>query len=474
MSKMESYPLIIGGKKVYREETRPILDKYSGAHYATISIAGEKDVNDAVAAAKAAFKSTYFDVQTRYNILTKAASLMAERADELAEVLIHETGKIVQDAKNEVAWTIDLLTESAEEAKRITGETVCFPVPWLDTRTCYTRREPIGIVAAITPFNFPLNLVVHKVAPALAAGNPVILKPAEATSIIAYKFCEILMDAGVPDGFISYLSGSGRVIGDMLTANEDIRFYSFTGSVPVGKSIKEKIGLRKCALELGSNSATIVCKDYDVEQAALACADAAFTNAGQVCIHLQRIYVERPIYESFLNRLVELSKAKIAGDPSDPATQVGPMISLKDAERVMEWVDEAKASGAVVHCGHQRKDAVVWPTVITHVNRDMKVIKDEVFGPVVSVIPFDTMEEAYNMVNDSRFGLNSGILTNNMPIAMEAISKLQTGSVIVGGTCGFRFGNMPYGGVKESGFGKEGPKYAIEEMTEMKTVVILA
>ncbi len=242
----------------------------------------------------------------------------------------------------------------------------------------------------------------------------------------------------------------------------------------MGKSIKEKIGLRKCALELGSNSATIVCKDYDVEQAALACADAALTNAGRVCIHLQRIYVERPIYESFLNRLVELSKAKVAGDPSDPATQVGPMISLKDAERVMEWVDEAEAAGAVVHCGHQRKDAVVWPTVLTHVNRDMKVIKDEVFGPVVSVISFDTMEEAYNMVNDSRFGLNSGILTNNMPIAMEAISKLQTGSVILGGTCGFRFGNMPYGGVKESGFGKEGPKYAIEEMTEMKTVVILS
>ncbi len=474
MSDIITYPLIIGGKKVYKDSTRPILNKYTGEVYANISVAEPIDADNAVAVAKAAFESTYFDVLTRYNVLTRAAELMSERSDELAEVLIQETGKIVQDAKNEVAWSIDLLIESAEEAKRITGETVCFPVPYLDTKTCYTRREPIGVVAAITPFNFPLNLVVHKVAPALAAGNPVVLKPAESTSVIAYKLCEILIDAGVPNGFINYLSGSGRVIGDALTANPDVSFYSFTGSVPVGKSIKEKIGLRKCALELGSNSATIVCKDYDIEQAVTACVDGAFANAGQVCIHLQRVYVERPIYEEFLNRLVELSKSKIVGDPSNPETEIGPMISEKEAKRVMEWVDEAKAAGALVHCGHRRENSLVWPTVLTNVTRDMKVISDEVFGPVVSVIPFDTMEEAYNMVNDSRFGLNSGILTNNMSVAMEAVAKLKTGSVIVGGTCSFRFGNMPYGGVKESGIGKEGPKYAIEEMTEMKTVVILA
>ncbi len=473
MAQVTQYPLIIGGEKVFTKETRPIYNKYDGSLFATISVAGKEETDKAVAAAKQAFESTYFDVATRCSVLLKAKELMIERTAELVEILIRETGKTVQDATNEVNWSLDLFSDSAEEAKRIHGETVCFPVPWLDTRTCYTRREPVGVVAAITPFNFPLNLVMHKVAPALAAGNAVILKPAEATSVIGYKLCEILIDAGVPKGFVSCLLGQGQYIGDYLTQNPDIGFYSFTGSVPVGKKIKETIGLRRCALELGSNSATILCKDYDIEQAATACADAAFYNAGQVCISLQRIYVERPVYEAFLKRLVEVAKEKICGDPSDPKTHIGPMISQKEAERAMEWIAEAEKTGATVHCGNKREGSVVWPTVLTDVTRDMKVIKDETFAPIVSVVPFDTMEEAYAMVNDSRYGLNSGILTNNLSVAMEAIAKLKTGSVIVGGTCGFRFGNMPYGGIKESGIGREAPKYAIEEMTEMKTVVIL-
>lgn len=470
---MQTYPLIVGGVKIVKETTRTIYNKYTGEEYAYISIADEEDVKKAVDAAKEAFDTTYFDVQSRYNILSKAAQLMAERADALAEVLVQETGKTLQDAKNEVAWSTDIFIESAEEAKRIHGDTFCMPVPWLDTRTCYTRREPIGIVAAITPFNFPLNLVAHKVAPAIAAGNPVILKPAEYTSVIAYKLCEILLDAGIPRGFLSCLMGSGRVVGNALVENPDISFYSFTGSVPVGKSIKEQIGLRKCTLELGSNAATIVCKDYDIEAAVAACADSAFTNAGQVCIHLQRIYVERDIYEPFVEKMVVAAQNKIVGNPADPATEIGPMISVTEAKRVMEWVDEAKAAGAVVHCGHKRENALVFPTVLTQVTREMKVMQDEVFGPVVSILPFDTMEDAYAQVNDSKYGLNSGILTNNISIAMEAVAKLKTGSVIVGGTCGFRFGCMPYGGIKHSGFGKEGPKYAIEEMTELKAVVIL-
>ena len=473
MAQVTQYPLIIGGEKVLTKETRPIYNKYDGNLFATISVAGKEETDKAVAAAKQAFESTYFDVATRCSVLLKAKELMIERTAELVEILIRETGKTVQDATNEVNWSLDLFSDSAEEAKRIHGETVCFPVPWLDTRTCYTRREPVGVVAAITPFNFPLNLVMHKVAPALAAGNAVILKPAEATSVIGYKLCEILIDAGAPKGFVSCLLGQGQYIGDYLTQNPDIGFYSFTGSVPVGKKIKESIGLRRCALELGSNSATILCKDYDIEQAATACADAAFYNAGQVCISLQRIYVERAVYEQFLKRLVEVAKEKICGDPSDPKTHIGPMISLKDAERAMEWIAEAEKAGATVHCGNKREGSVVWPTVLTNVTRDMKVMKDETFAPIVSVVPFDTMEESYAMVNDSRYGLNSGILTNNLPVAMEAIAKLKTGSVIVGGTCGFRFGNMPYGGIKESGIGREAPKYAIEEMTEMKTVVIL-
>ena len=241
----------------------------------------------------------------------------------------------------------------------------------------------------------------------------------------------------------------------------------------VGKSIKSAIGLRQCAMELGSNAATIVCEDYDLASAVASCADAAFCNAGQVCIHLQRIYVQRPIYEEFVARLTEAAKAKVVGDPMASATDIGPMIAEKEALRVECWVAEAVAGGAEAHCGNRREKALFWPTVLTGTTRDMRVVQEEVFGPVVCVMPFDTMQEAYDMVNDSRYGLNTGILTNNIAVAMEATRVLQSGSVIVGGTCGFRIGNMPYGGVKDSGFGKEGPRYAIAKMSQTKTVVIL-
>lgn len=469
----KQYPLIIGNQYQMKESLHTIYNKYTGEPYAAISAAGPEDVDAAVAAAKAAFSNTYFDVQTRYQVLMKAAELIRARREELAEILTAEAGKTVIDAHNEVDWSVDLFTESAEEAKRLNGETFCMPAPWLDTRTCYTRREPVGVVAAITPFNFPLNLVAHKVAPALAAGNPVILKPAEATSVIGWKLCEILIEAGAPEGFISCLTGSGSVLGPALTANPDISFYSFTGSVAVGKQIKAQIGLRKSAMELGSNSATIVCKDYDLTEAVNACLDAAFSNAGQVCIHLQRIYVERAAYEPFVQAFVQAAKGKRVGDPSAEETEIGPMIAEAEAIRVEQWVNEALTQGAVAHCGARREGPLFWPTVLTNVTRDMRVVKDEIFGPVVCIIPFDTMAEAYAMVNDSRYGLNGGILTSSLPVAMEAIKAIQCGSVIVGGTCGFRFGCMPYGGVKESGFGKEGPHYAVEEMTEQKTVVIL-
>ena len=473
MSNVITYPLIIGGEKKFTEKTQTVLNKYDGSVYAQVSAASEADVNEAVAKAKAAFETTEFDTLSRYQVLMRAAQLMLERKEDLAETLIRETGKTVQDAHNEVLWSADLLTESAEEAKRIHGETFCMAAPWLDSRTCYTRREPIGVVAAITPFNFPLNLVVHKVAPALAAGNPVVLKPASSTAVIGWKFCQVLLDAGVPAGFVSCLTGSGRVVGNALTGNPDVAFYSFTGSVEVGKQIKSEIGLRKCALELGSNAATIVCEDYDLDAAAQACADAAFCNAGQVCIHLQRIFVQRSVYEAFVEKLVKEAQSWVVGDPSDPATKIGPMIAPAETERVAEWVKEAVEGGAKVRCGNRHEKALFWPTVLTDVKREMRVMKDEVFGPVTCVVPFDTVEEAIEMVNDSRYGLNAGILTNRLPEAMQAVAKIKSGSVIVGGTCGFRFGSMPYGGVKESGFGKEGPHYAVEEMTELKAVVIL-
>lgn len=471
---MKTYPLIIGNKEVFTKKTRFVYNKYTEEPYAEISIAGPEQVEAAASAAAEAFRAGSFDALTRYHVLMKAAQLLMERADELAAVMTAEAGKTLQDARNEVLWSVDLLTESAEEARRLHG--TCFGFwgdGWMDSRTCYTRREPIGPVAAITPFNFPLNLVIHKIAPALAAGNPVLLKPAEATSVVGLHICQLLMDAGAPKGYISCLTGSGSEIGPLLTANEKIAFYSFTGSVDVGKRIKASIGLRQCALELGSNAATIVCKDYDVSAAVAACADAAFCNAGQVCIHLQRIYVERSVCEEFVTGLMAAAEAKRVGDPTDPATEIGPMIAEKEAIRVEQWVAEARAGGAVVRCGARREKALFWPTVLTDVTRDMRVMRDEIFGPVVCVVPFDRVQDAFEMVNDSRYGLNTGILTHDISVAMEATRVLQSGSVIVGGTCGFRIGNMPYGGVKDSGFGKEGPRYAIEKMTNTKAVVIL-
>ena len=471
---MEKYPIIIGNKKVFKKETLPIYDKFTGLLFAEISASDANDVEQAAQIAEKAVKNTDFDIQARYNVLMNIAKLMKDNKEELAHILIEEAGKTVIDAHNEVDWSIDLFIESAEEAKRLNGETFCMPVPWLDTRTCYTRKEPVGVVAAITPFNFPLNLVSHKLAPALAAGNAVILKPAEATSVIGLKLCELIVEAGLPEGYISCLTGSGSIIGPALTANQNISFYSFTGSVPTGKLIKSQIGIRKCALELGSNSATIICDDYDIDSAVSSCIDAAFSNAGQVCIHLQRIYVQNNIYLEFLKKITEESKKIIVGDPSDPKTKVGPMIAEKEAIRAMSWVNEALQQGAIAHCGNRREKSLLWPTVLTNVTPEMKVVKDEIFAPVTSVIPFDNVNDAFDMVNDSRYGLNAGILTNNMPVAMEAIKKIKCGSVIVGGTCGFRFGNMPYGGVKESGFGKEGPHYAINEMSETKTIIILS
>lgn len=473
MSEVKNYPLMIAGEMVEKAETLPVYNKFTGQLYATVAAAEKEDVDRAVSAAQKALAAGGFAPEARYGVLMRAAALVAERREMLAEILIQETGKTVQDAHNEVDWSIDLFTESAEEAKRIHGETVPFPQGFMAGATAYTRREPVGIVAAITPFNFPFNLAVHKLAPALAAGNPVILKPATVTAVIGWKLCELLVDAGAPAGYVSCLTGEGGAVGGALAADPRIGFYSFTGSVPVGRALHGAIGLRKCALELGSNSATIVCEDWDVEAAAQAAAADAFSNAGQVCISLQRVYVHSSLYERFVARLAQLAGEKQVGDPACPDTEIGPMITEKEARRVMAWIAEAEAGGARVECGNKRQGSLVWPTVLTGTQPDMRVVRDEVFGPVVSVIPFDDVEDAFAMVNNSVYGLNAGILTGDLKTAMRATQALKTGSVIVGGTCSFRLGSMPYGGVKNSGMGREGPRYAVEEMTELKTVVIL-
>ncbi|GGD77850.1 aldehyde dehydrogenase family protein [Paenibacillus nasutitermitis] len=467
------YPLLISGEKVSTGQLLPVQDKFTGELYAHVHQASKEDVSRAIQEAKRAQATVPFGIPQRYEVLMKAAQIMRSRAEELADIMVAEAGKIKREALFEVYWSADIFTESAEESRRLHGETFSLPVPGLDQKTCYTLRQPVGVVGAITPFNFPLNLVAHKVAPALAGGNAVVLKPAEKTPVIAYKLCEILLEAGLPAGYLQYLGGEGATVGEWMIADPGIDYYSFTGSVKVGKRIKEATGLRRVSLELGSNSATIVHSDADPAAAAAACSQGAFSNAGQVCISVQRIYVHETIYDRFLAELISQAELLKVGDPRQEDTGIGPMIAEKEAIRVQEWIEEAVQGGAVAHTGNKREGAHVWPTVLSNVSPEMKVVNSEVFGPVVSVTPYSTLDEAIDHVNRSDYGLQAGILTNDLQAAMQASRRIRTGGVIVGGTSAFRIGCMPYGGVKNSGIGREGPRYAIEEMTDLKTVVLL-
>lgn len=473
MNAVPVFASTIGGKPVESGNMLPVYDKFTGELYAQVHQPGRDDVQLAVTEAKRAQATVPFPVMKRHEVLSKAAALMKERASELAEAMVAEAGKLRRDALNEVYWSVDLFAESAEEAKRLHGETFLLPVPGLERKTCYTMRVPVGVVAAITPYNFPLNLVAHKVAPALGAGNAVILKPAAQTPVVSFLLADILRDAGLPEGYLHVLGGEGPTVGEWLLEDERIDLYSFTGSVPVGRRIKERTGLRRIALELGSNSATIVHSDADPVAAARACAQGGFANAGQVCISVQRVYVHESIRDTFVRELTLQAEALVVGDPRDESTGVGPMISEREAARVHEWIGEAIAQGASALTGNRREGALVWPTVLVDVKPDMKVMRREVFGPVISVASYRTLEEAIDLVNDSEYGLQAGIFTRDLHAAMEATRGIRAGGVIVGGTSAFRIGSMPYGGVKNSGIGREGPRYAMEEMSDLKTVVIL-
>lgn len=473
IKQIQTYPSLVSGKPIETDDLLTVTHKYSGEPYAFFHQVSKQEVDQAIGEAKEAFEKTPFPIMKRYEVLLNAARLLQHRAEELAEVMVSEAGKTFQDALNEVYWTTDILVDSAEEVKRLTGEKFILPVPGLDDKVCYTMRDPVGVVAAITPYNFPLNLVAHKVGPALAAGNPVILKPASFTPVTAYKFCEILIEAGVPQGYLHLLVGPGSKVGEWLIEDPRIDYYSFTGSQEIGKQLKEKSGLRRVSLELGSNSATIVHQDYDPLKAAEACVTSAFSNAGQVCISLQRIYVHQLIYQEFLDALAnQTEELKVGNASNNGNTDIGPMISEQEAQRVEAWTEEALSHGGHLIIGHQRIDNFYSPTILVDVDPSLSIVSKEVFGPVVTVYPYQTLNEAIEYVNDSEYGLQAGVLTHDMNVAMETTRRIRTGGVIVGGTCSFRIGNMPYGGVKNSGIGREGPRYAIEEMTDLKTVVL--
>ncbi|QDR78879.1 aldehyde dehydrogenase family protein [Sporomusa termitida] len=469
---MQEYGLFIDGVWSTTGEKISVLNKATGEEIARISAAGAAEVTKAVDAAEQAFKTGKLEPYRRYEILLKASRLLRQNQTKMAEFLTQEVGKPIKEALAEVARAEQTLILSAEEAKRLTGEMVPLAgAPGCENRWAFTLRQPVGIVCAITPFNFPLNLACHKLGPAIAAGNTVVYKPATATPLSAVLLCEIFAEAGLPAGHLNLLTGAGGKLGQLLTAEERIGFYSFTGSPAVGKDLLRNAGFRRVALELGSNSANIVHNDTDIPAAAGLCAQYAFANAGQVCISCQRVYVQRRVYSEFCDQAVAYTRKLVMGDPLDPATDIGPMISGQEAARAETWVQAAVARGARLLTGGNRRGAWFEPTILTDVDATMSIVCQEAFAPVFSIIPYDTIEEAIAMVNDSVYGLQAGVFTGSLEIARLCALKLETGGVIINDGATFRTDNMPYGGIKESGIGREGPQYAVKEMTEEKLVV---
>lgn len=445
---------------------------YDGRIIGRIPEAGKNDVEDAIAAADSAFRKTSLSPYERYEILLKTSSLLNERTEDIARTLAQEAGKPIRDARTEVSRAVQTFQISAEEAKRIHGEGI--PVEAArgsENRIAFTIRVPVGPICAISPFNFPLNLVAHKVGPAIAAGNSVVLKPADLTPITAVNLGKIMMEAGLPPGYLNIVFGPGNTVGEWLLADPRFALYTFTGSPAVGRRLREATGLRRSILELGSNSAVIVHKDADIDKAVTACVRAAFAYAGQICISLQRILLHSEIADEFISKFIPAVESLRLGDPLDEDTDVGPMITENAAIRAHEWISEAVSRGAKLLTGGERNGQMLKPAVLQNVDRDMKIVCYEVFAPVVSVLEYYAIEDAINMVNDSDFGLQAGIFTSDINIAFKAAKELQVGGVMVNDSSMYRADAMPYGGVKQSGIGREGPRYAIEEMTDLKIIV---
>jgi acyl-CoA reductase-like NAD-dependent aldehyde dehydrogenase len=408
----------------------------------------------------------------RWKILRKAADIMAARNEDLGRTISSEEGKVISEGRGEAYRAVETMMGSAEEAKRIHGETVPLDGdPSGSRKLGFTLRVPCGVVAAISPFNFPLNLVCHKVGPALAAGNSVIVKPASDTPLSALKLTEILLEAGLPPEGIQCITGPGGEIGDALVADKRVRKITFTGSREIGDRICRMAGIKKVTMELGSNSPLIIMPDADLEKVAAAVVATGYANAGQTCISTQRVLTAKNIYGDFLGALKPKVEALATGNQLDEKTKVGPMVKESEAARVEDWIQEAVAGGARLAAGGGRRGAIYVPAVVADVKPEMRISRDELFGPAVAVTPFDAIEDAIALANDSVYGLAAGIFTENVEWAMKFAREAEAGNLHVNWGPQWRVDLMPYGGLKESGFGKEGPRYAVEEMTELKMVV---
>jgi acyl-CoA reductase-like NAD-dependent aldehyde dehydrogenase len=464
--------LLLDGEWIETGEWHEVRSPYSGETVARVPEAGAEHARRAVDAAAKAMENP-LPAHQRAEILDRVATLLRERQDDVAQTICAEAAKPLKAARVEAERAVSTFTMAAVEARRLAGEVVPMDAsPAGVGKLAYTLRIPIGVVGAITPFNFPLNLVGHKVAPALAAGCAVVLKPAGQTPLSALLLAELETEAGLPAGWLNVLVGPSAEIGDVLVEDERVRLITFTGSAEVGWKIRERAARKKVNLELGNATPVVVEADAELEQAATKLAANAFSFAGQSCISVQRIYVHRSAYQDFIGRFIPKVEALQVGDPAEEDTDVGPVIDEDARERIVSWIEEAKAGGATVLTGGEVADGLLRPTVLADVTPEMKVSCLEVFGPLCTVSAYDSVDEAFALANGTEYGLQAGIFTGSVHTALAAANELEFGGVTVNEAPTFRADQMPYGGVKASGNTKEGPHYAVREMTEERLVVL--
>jgi acyl-CoA reductase-like NAD-dependent aldehyde dehydrogenase len=468
------YRLLVGGKWVEGKDKIEIKNKYNNEVIGTVPLTDKSLYEKAIKSVQEGFSLiSNLPAYKRSGILEKTSQLIEKNQEEISRLIAAEAGKPLKFSRSEVSRAVQTFKFAAEEAKQIHGETVPLDAQvGSEKRIGFYLRFPVGIIGAISPFNFPLNLVAHKVAPAIAAGNSVILKPASLTPLTSLKLGELLMEAGLPDGALNIIIGSGGTVGDWLVTDERLSMITFTGSPSVGRRIKERSGLKKLTLELGNNSAVILDESADLKWAVPRSVFGSFAYSGQVCVSIQRIYVHKDLLEDFAKDFLEATKKLEIGDPLQEETDIGPMITEDESIRTEQWVNEAVKGGAKILMGGEREKTIYYPTVLTDVHPEMKVVRMEIFAPVVSIIPFDNFKDALKMTDDSIYGLQAGIFTKDIGRAFQAVKGIRVGGVIINDIPSYRADQMPYGGVKESGIGREGLKYAIEEMTDIRMVVI--
>jgi acyl-CoA reductase-like NAD-dependent aldehyde dehydrogenase len=464
--------LLLDGEWVETGEWVDVASPYDGSVVARVAKAGAAEARAAVDAAERAMRAP-LPAHKRAEILVRVAGALGKRADEAARLISAEAGKPLKASRVEVARAMSTYTMAAVEARKLAGEMVPMDASQAgEGKLAFTMRLPVGVVGAISPFNFPLNLVAHKIAPALAAGCAVVLKPASQTPLSALLLAELEHDAGLPPGWLNVLVGPSAEIGDVLVEDERVALITFTGSGSVGWAIRERAPRKRVNLELGNATPVIVEPDADLDDAAARCAANAFSFAGQSCISVQRIFVHENVYDPFRDAFLPRVEALRLGDPADEETDVGPLVSTAERDRVLDWIEEARAGGATILTGGTREGELIAPTVVERPPADTHLACDEAFGPVCTLQPYTTLDEAIALANGTRYGLQAGIFTSSLSTALAATRALEFGGVTVNEVPTFRADQMPYGGVKDSGNTREGPAWAVREMTEERLVVV--